>query len=42
MFYLIKNMGDAPDGSDDQYDLGFVGDLDRTRLICIFHMILNI
>ena len=39
MFYLITNTGENPDGSDDQYDLGFVGDLDRTRLICNFHMI---
>ncbi len=39
MFYLITNTGENPDGSDDQYDLGFVGDLDRTRLIYNFHMI---
>ena len=39
IFYLITNRGESEDGSDDEYDLGVVGDLDRNRLICIFHMI---
>ena len=39
MFYLISNRGESEDGSDDGYDLGFVGDLDRNRLISMFCMI---
>lgn len=39
MFYLIVNWGESEDGSEDEYDLGFVGDLDRDRLLCFFHMI---
>lgn len=39
IFYLITNPGEKANGSDDQYDLGYVGDLDRNRLIGVFNML---